>query len=167
MKSCNFKNNLNVKKTISHKYTQNLEPNSISINELVENIVERYNVNKEFDENPLYSALLKSFLLNLSNISEIKNDKSINIERNIASFEIIRDDKSERYFNYEESLYKNEVRFPLKIYILIDFLSEEVDCNNEMLNRELIIMKGITREDILNETPKLRTYLRIVEELDS
>jgi len=131
------------------------------VSEILCYIHEKFNYIKINQDSKFYCNKIDITKINCLNA--YKNiDKGITYNKlNIIAYEIIDDTYSAIYYKYQYQ----KTQFKEPIYILIETNTGYINCNNNLLNNELIIYQGISQYDIENNTFELSLYLRIIDEL--
>lgn len=160
-------NNITV---LKDKYRDRIHVCKKNINELVDFIKKKFNVIENVE-------LEKSYLkeVELTKINALNSWKNLKQQYkyddlDVIVFEIIKDDKSESYYKSHASdlvISKSNVIIPNRIVVIFETKTEYIYCNNDLLNKEIMLYRGIDEDDIMNDTPQLITYLRLLEELEN
>jgi hypothetical protein len=135
------------------KYTDKVLPNARTPAEVLSFVETNFKICQTDINDRKNQELMQMFKLNFNN--SLEGYDSIIQDRNIVLLQILKDDKSNIY--YDES--------PVQIYFIIDLKSGYFDCNNNLLRSKLYIYNGISKYDISENSPKLHTYLLALDSI--
>lgn len=109
-----------------------------------------------------YQRIFSDVKNNAVNMFRYENKDKSEEEIPVLGVELIRNSKSECFYQYEE---KEGVDFSLNsIYVFLVPEIDYIECNCSLLQRNLYLYQGIREYDIENQTYKFDFYNRLLEE---
>lgn len=155
---------------LKDKYKDKIHSCKKDINDLVDFIKTKFNIVENIQLDKIYQKDVELTKINsLHSWNNLKNKYKFE-DLDVIGFEIVKDDKSEIYYKSHLSdliIHNSNVIIPSRIIVLLESKTEYIYCNNELLNKELMLYQGIDENDILNDTPQLITYLRLLDESEN
>lgn len=152
---------------LKDKYKYRINKCKKDVFELINYIKKNLNVIENVQNESLYLNEVEFTKINsLSSWKNIKKNYNYN-DLNVIAYEIIKDSKSEIYYKSHPKgiiIPKSNIDIPNRIIIILETKTEYIYCNNDLLYKDLVIYQGISENDIINETPQLITYLRLLDE---
>lgn len=163
----NKDNDLNNISFLKDKYKYRINECKKDVYEIINYIKKNLSVIENVQNEKLYLNEVEFTKINsLSSWRNIEMKYKYN-DLNVIAFEIIKDSKSEIYYKSHSKdviTPKGNIVIPNRIIIILETKTEYIYCNNDLLYKDLKIYQGISENDIINETPQLITYLKILDE---
>lgn len=81
----------------------------------------------------------------------------------INYYRIAKDNKSSKYYDCHGSYYQFDDNYFITVVMQPD--TEYLECNNYLLARELLLLQGVSKQDIQNKTLRYLGYLALLNRI--
>ena len=145
------------KKYLKHQYFHEIRPLQ-SVNDVISRFQKKIDiVETELSESEL--IFLKMTILNYINAHNNDLIKPNLDNLNFVSYEVVRNEKSDHYYNLMREIISNDER----IIVIIESHLNEITSNCQELKVDMIIERGIDTSHVNQETPEFFAYLMLFD----
>lgn len=141
---------------LKQQYSRQIRPLQ-SVNDVISAFQKKLDI-AETELSESEAIFLKMTILNYINVHKNDPIKSNLDNLNFISYEVVRNEKSNHYYNHVGITFDNE-----RILVIIESQLNAITSNCEELKVDMIIERGIDTSHVNHETPEFFAYLMLFD----